>query len=321
MLTVDEDLLRDLMRRSTEDVHARHDVASRIVAHHRSTHRRIVTGTAVTGALAVAAAGAALFAPSPVTSPGQPGQPVTGAVTQQGVALLYQLSSASAAVPAMSGRYVVLSETDTETGYGGESKRTSIEDTQTGASTTYQAAYPLNGVAPSSSYTSEPPVLTEGHTSADAAYFASLPTDPAMLRAVLLSMAQQEEAAANAALQAKPGAVVNEPTLTDDDNVYQEADEQLWNPLVGPSLRSALYKVLAATPGVTVIDSATDPSGRPAIEMKRTYTGTPETDITYEDPATGAVLAQVWSSPGDVITAVYQPITSTDTIPPDPYTG
>jgi hypothetical protein len=46
--------------------------------------------------------------------------------------------------------------------------------------------------------------------------------------------------------------VATEPTLSDDDNVYQEADEQLWNPLVGPALRSALSKVLAATPGVTV---------------------------------------------------------------------
>jgi hypothetical protein len=33
------------------------------------------------------------------------------------------------------------------------------------------------------------------------------------------------------------------------------------------------------------------------------------------------VLAQVWSDPEDVITAVYQPITSTDTIPPNPYAG
>ena len=27
-----------------------------------------------------------------------------------------------------------------------------------------------------------------------------------------------------------------------------------------------------------------DPSGRPAIAMQRTYTGVPETDVTYENP-------------------------------------
>jgi hypothetical protein len=332
MPTLDEDILRDLMHRSTEDVHARRDAASSIVAQRRRTHRRLVVGTAATGALAVAATGAALFAPSPVVSPGTSGR--NPAAATRGTSLLYQLASASAAVPALSGRYVVLSETDTETGYAGESKRTTVEDTQTGASTTYQAAFPVNGVAPSSSYTSEPAVLTEGHTQANAAFYAGLPTDPTELRGMLLRMAQQEEAAANAAMQAKPGAVGTEPTLTDDDNVYQEADEQLWNPLVGPALRSALYKVLAATPGVTVTDNATDPSGQAAIEMQRTYTpygygsGTPqsggpetETTITYEDPATGEVLAQVWSTNQDVITAVYQPITSTNTIPPDPYTS
>jgi hypothetical protein len=322
MPTVDEDILRDLMHRSTEDVHARREVASSIVAHHRRTHRRVVAGTAVTGALAVAAASTALFAASPITTaPGSSGHSLSTA--KHGTSLLYQLASASAAVPALSGRYVVLSETDTETGLAGESKRTTVEDVQTGASTTYQAAFPVDGVAPSSSYTSEPSVLTDGvgHSSTTAAFYAGLPTDPTALRAQLLGLAEEQEAAADAAQRAKPNAVVTEPTLTADDNVYQEADEMLWSPVVGPSLRSALYKVLATTPGVTVVNNATDPSGRPAIKMQRTYTGVAATDITYEDPATGAVLAQVWSNPGDVITAVYQPITSSDTIPPDPYSS
>jgi hypothetical protein len=322
MPTVDEDVLRDLMQRSTEDVHARSEVASRIVAHHRRTHRRVITGTAVTGALAVAAASTALFATSPGTATlSHSGHAIDSA--KHGTALLYQLASASADVPALSGRYVVLSETDTETGLAGESKRTTVEDVQTGASTTYQGAFPVDGVAPSSSYTSEPSVLTDGvgHSNTTAAYYASLPTDPAALRGQLLAMAKEQEASANAALQQKPNAMVTEPTLTDDDSVYQEADEMLWSPVVGPSLRSALYKVLATTPGVTVVNNATDPSGRAAIKMQRTYTGVAATDITYEDPATGAVLAQVWSDPEGVITAVYQPITGTDTIPHKPYAG
>jgi hypothetical protein len=135
--------------------------------------------------------------------------------------------------------------------------------------------------------------------------------------------------------------------------VYQEANLLLWSPLVSTTLRSALYKVLAATSGFSITTGVTDPSGRPAIEMTRHYNGIPETDTTYEDPTTGAVLAQVWiisggngptdatssaqaaqakaSADGDgpvtnpseseTITAVYQPVTSSNTVPPDPYSS
>jgi hypothetical protein len=53
--------------------------------------------------------------------------------------------------------------------------------------------------------------------------------------------------------------------------------------------------------------------------MTRSYTGVSETDTTYEDPTTGAVLAQVWKNGTDVITSVYQPVTSAAAIPTDPY--
>jgi len=48
--------------------------------------------------------------------------------------------------------------------------------------------------------------------------------------------------------------------------------------------------------------------------------GVSETDTTYEDPSTGAVLAQVWNraSGSDVITAVLQPVTSTNIAPSNP---
>jgi hypothetical protein len=322
MPTVEENLLSDLLQRSTADLHARREITSRIVAHQRRTHRRVVAGTALGGAAVLAAAGVAVLSPTPARphAPEHAAAPATSGKT-----LLYRLASASAAAPQRQGRYVVLTETDTETGYAGESRRTTVDDAVTGASTTYQHAYPLAGIAPSDSYASEPPVLTEGPdpTLTEASY-AALPTEPTVLRASLLEMAQQQEAeaASQAAAQSKvkPGlSPVPQPALTDDDLVYQEADEMLWSPLVSPTLRSALYRVLASAPGVTVTDDATDPNGRPAIAMQRTFTGVPETDITYEDPATGAVLAQVWSENGGAVTAVYQPITSTDVIPTDPY--
>jgi hypothetical protein len=53
--------------------------------------------------------------------------------------------------------------------------------------------------------------------------------------------------------------------------------------------------------------------------MTRSYSGTNETDTTYEDPATGAVLAQIGDGAGGDISAVYQPVTSANTIPSDPY--
>ncbi len=50
---------------------------------------------------------------------------------------------------------------------------------------------------------------------------------------------------------------------------FQQASDMLWNPLVGPALRSALYKVLAGVPGVTVNTSARDSDGRSATEISR----------------------------------------------------
>jgi hypothetical protein len=264
--------------------------------------------------------------------------------------VLYQLASASIAAPAVTGPYVVLTETDTDTDEVGSSERTTVVNTQTGASTTYQQPYVG---------TDAPAVLTEGpDPTSTEAWYAALPTDPVALRAKLLSIAEQQAGQAAQAMQqqqqqaeattgkAFPKSIGAQPTPTDDDYVYQEADELLWSPLVSPTLRSALYKVLAATSGFSITTGVTDPAGRPAIEMTRHYTGIPETDTTYEDPTTGAVLAQVWVSGGqngppnspsaaqaaaqghgtatnysesETITAVYQPVTSSNTIPPNPY--
>jgi hypothetical protein len=44
----------------------------------------------------------------------------------------------------------------------------------------------------------------------------------------------------------------------------------LWNPLLSPALRAAMYKVLAATPGVEVKTGTTDKIGRPSRSAGKT---------------------------------------------------
>jgi hypothetical protein len=301
----------------------------------RTTTARGLAGLGVAAAVTAVSVAAGTSQSHPVghdatsgsaTSTSQPAGPALTAKQ----ALLFRLASVSTAIPAPTGRFVVLSETDTETGLAGASERTSVVDTVTGASTTYQHAVAVGGHAPSSSYTSEPSILTEGaDPTSTEAWYAALPTAPTALRAKLLVVATQQAQQAQAIVQqqaAKAGKTlpvgeVQQAALSDDDYVYQEADTLLWSPLVRPTLRAALYKVLAGTDGYTITDDVTDPDGRPAIAMTRHYNGVPETDTTYEDPATGAVLAQIWDENGNTITALYQPVTSSNTIPPNPYTS
>jgi hypothetical protein len=295
-------------------------------------------------AAAVAVGGVTVFAAGP---PGRPRElalrasgPRHASAPQSGRLLVYRLATAAASTPALQSPYVVLSETDTQSGYPGELKRTTIVNTQTGASTTYQQAYTTAGVkVPNSTYVpppspavanptpaqqklealqhaqenSGPPTVLTGAANPQLAeaWYAALPTDPTALRAKLLALATQPNNGIQPALT---------PGYTNDDYIYQEADTMLWSPLVSPALRSALYRVLAKTSGYTVAQG-TDPIGRPAIVMTRTYTGSSETDITYENPTTGAVLAQVWKQGGGTITGIYQPVTGASTIPPNPYGG
>jgi hypothetical protein len=105
--------------------------------------------------------------------------------------------------------------------------------------------------------------------------------------------------------------------LTADDLVFQEATTWLWNPLLSPALRSAMYKVLAATPGVTVKTGTTDTDGRPAIEISR-YDSFAGEESTFESPGTGALLEQDFSDAGP---AVYAAVTGYDTLPANPYSG
>jgi hypothetical protein len=317
----DEDLLRELMGRAVGDLHASPAVTTRVLARQRRRRwrNRAVT-TVVTGAAAGTVAGVVVAGQGGAVR-SQPGATPARLTAAQHV--LYQLSDAAAAAPAAAGRYVELTETQS-----GGIKRTSVLDRQTGDVYTYQRGA---GVP------SELPVAK--HDSPTTAQFAGWPTDPARLRALLLSQAQQQNAAAEKELQQqlstlpaelrekKKAAAQAEAGITADDLVFEQATDTLWNPLVPPSLRSALYKVLAGTPGVTVRTHTRDLSGRPATEISRVDNPQGETTSTFEDPATGAVLESLFVTPANRATGgtgatdydLYQSITSSSTLPPNPY--
>ena len=87
-----------------------------------------------------------------------------------------------------------------------------------------------------------------------------------------------------------------------------------------PELRAALYKVLADTPGVRVDNHARDDLGRAAVEISRTATSTGIQDQTFENPKTGAVLETAFVyQDGTKGTDLYQPVTSSNHVPPNPY--
>jgi len=245
---------------------------------------------------------------------------------------MYQLSAAAARQSAAQGRYAVMSTEGTDV------KDTTVIDSRTGNMWSYQQG---TGGAPSGkSYTA--------HYSPTAAQFAAMPTSPAALRAALIAQWHQQNkpAAGTAAQRASHGRPTPVPipvVVSDNDIVFQQASYMLWNPLVGPELRSALYQVLATVPGVKVSSSAHDSLGRKAVEISRTDTsGFPRgksdgiTYATYESPATGAVHESTVTYPpgSDIVTQqdpsgtgtivdtiVYLSVTWTSTVPASPYAG
>jgi hypothetical protein len=308
---IDEDILRELMHRCTDDLHAPSTVTAGIV---RRQRRRRLRNRALSVAATGAAAGT-VFAVVASASGGVP-RPASGrATTAPAVRLtaaqtaLYRLSSAAAGVARPTGRYVEL--TEKQDNYS----RTSVLDSLTGDVWTYQRGAGVPGELP-----------VARHDSPTEAAFDAMPTDPPALRALLLTQAKQQQAQAVAeeqrmmAAHGKKGVAGPQPHLTDDDWVFEQATTMLWNPLVGPDLRSALYKVLAATPGVRVDSHARDGLGRPAVEISRYDRATGVDDQTFENPSTGAVLetAFVYRN-GTTGTDLYLSVTSSDTLPPNPY--
>jgi hypothetical protein len=330
---IDEDILRELMHRSTADLHAPSAVTTSAIGRQRRLHRSRLLSAGVSGAAAVtvvalvAASGGAQHAGAPA-GPAKP-QTVRLTAAQQ---VIYHLSSAAAAAHRPAGRYVVLTEIQSGGGDGSATqniKRTSVIDSATGDVWTYQAG---PGVP------SELPM--DAHGSPTQAEFDAWPTGSPQLRALLIQQAQLQARQAQQAMEAQIAKlppklrrlkraipVVNQHE-TGDDLAFGQATDWLWNPLLSPSLRSALYKVLASIPGVVVNTHATDMQGRASIEISRVDSGSKADVATFEDPSTGAVLESLFLNPPSHAGAsdgfnsdLYQSITSQATLPANPYAG
>jgi hypothetical protein len=310
---IDEDIMRELLHRCTDDLHASPHVAAAIVR--RQRHRRLrnrALGVAVAGAAAGTAFAVVASAPG-AARPGQDKGPATASgptairLTAAQTAL-YKLSSAAAGTARPGGRYVILTEKQDS------AARTSVLDSLTGDVWTYQRGAGIP---------SELPVAR--HDSPTVAQFDAMPTDTGTLRALLIKQGKEQQAQAIAweeSQRAKVGKkeVIRQPKLTDDDWAFEQATTLLWNPLVGPELRSALYKVLADTPGVRVDSHARDDLGRPAVEISRTATATGIEDQTFENPKSGGVLETAFIYPdGTKGYDLYLSVTSSRTVPPNPY--
>jgi len=344
MPEIDEDILRQLMVRSTDDLFAPSAaVAGAIKRQRRHRMRTRVIGVAGTAAAAGLAVGTLASTsgsgahPAPA-GPGASGSTSKAAPIQLTAAQrsLFGLSAAAAKTPRPSGRYVVLTERTWAIGSGSGvdvseiGPKTSVIDTITGGGLTYQdITVSGSGSGSGSAGTPTPPaVLTAAPgNSPTVAQLDAMPTDPAKLRAVLLAQAKYQLAQANQMSAAKNKKFekqlknVTPPQPTDDDLVYEQAADLLWEPDLSPALRSAVYKVLAATQGVIVKTGAADSSGRPAIEISRRDTVYKTVVETFEDPVTGATRESAWINHGETDEDLYKSITYTNTIPANPYQG
>src|ERR1035441_5780273 len=145
---------------------------------------------------------------------------------------LYRLSATAAGQAEAQGRYAVLSEKQDS------DLKTSIIDSLTGDTYAYQKGPSgPNGTMP-----------VARHWSPTQAQFNDMPTDPAALRRLLIAQYDEQfnqSAAAITSLRKRhiPGG--DQDGESDAGKVFQQASGMLWNPLVGPQLRAALFRVLA----------------------------------------------------------------------------
>jgi len=332
MPELEEDILRQLMVRSTDDLFASPAAATAAIRRQRRRRMRTrVVGAAGTAAAAGVAVGV-FVSSSPGTAPASGG----GSGTKSPVApirlaaqqTLLSLSAAAAATPRPSGRYVVQAEdtvtTDvypagTQTSGGSTlkhqviftetGKKTSVIDTTNGSDITYQD---LSNSGKGDPFGDTPPaVLNDGPgTEPTNAQLDAMPTSTEALRAALLADAIQQDQ-----LSFMMG-----PKPTDDDMIFEQAAVVLWNPNLSPDLRAALYKVLAGTPGVEVKSDATDSSGRPAVEISRFEAWSKQEVEAFEDAKTGATLESAWVGPSaNYAEDLYLSVTYINTVPADPY--
>ncbi|MFZ0667851.1 MAG: hypothetical protein WAM97_19040 [Acidimicrobiales bacterium] len=175
MSTVEEELLRDMLHRSTEDLFAPQGSAGKALGYcRRHRHKRIRRAVFATGmtSIAVIAAIAAISIPS-ANSPRE--SVISLPRPTAGQKELYQLASASKKVQEPQGRYAVLTERQNG------NVKISVIDRVTGDIWTYQQ---IPG-APD-----ELPVAVHG--SLTSAQFAALPTEPVSLRMTLIKDGLQQ---------------------------------------------------------------------------------------------------------------------------------
>jgi hypothetical protein len=318
--TIEEEILRDVLHRSTEDLFAPSGSAAKVIGycrHHRHKKlRRAAFATGMTG-IAVIAAVTAVATPSADSPRESASSPPRATAGQRE---LYQLASASKAVQQPHGRYAVLTERQDG------NLKISVIDSLTGDIWTYQRGPGIPDDLP-----------VDAHGSLTSAQFAALPTDPVALRAALVAEGlvqplegRPQVSTRTYALRSSSFKAAEVPisiAANEENIIFAAATGMLWNPLVGPSLRSALYKVLATTPGVVVDPNARDALGRSAVEISRLDTDSKLLLATFESPSTGAVLESTFTNlPGQVTTQnlelgsdLYLSVVWANSVPPNPF--
>ncbi len=334
MPDIDEDVMRELMFRSTADLHARPAAAAGALKRQRQRQLRTrvlsVTGVAAAAGLAAGV----LVIPSgghTVLNPGAGAAQTVQLTAAQKT--LYGLSAAAGGIDRPAGRYVVLSEKsiDIANGSGNDNEvgpKTNVIDTLTGGGVTYQdiKVTGKNGDP-------QPPAVLQAAkgTSPTTAQLDAMPTSPAKLRAFLLTQAKHAAhpglcragAAGEEGRQEDPDPVPQGPARpTDNDLVFEQAADLLWEPHLSPALRPACTRCSRTRPACKVKTGATDSVGRPAVEISRVDQVAKANVQTFENPKTGATLESAWIEPsGELLEDLYLSITYTNHIPPNPYGG
>jgi hypothetical protein len=337
MPDIDEDIMRELMIRSTADLFARPAATAAALKRQRQhrTRTRVLGVTAIAGAAGLAAGILAIPSGAPPAAGVATGSDGTTQTAQLTAAqkTLYGLSAAAAGIHRPVGRYVVLTEKSIDVTHGSRvnmsevGPKTNVIDTLTGGGVTYQDIK----VSGATREPQAPAVLKAAKgTSPTTAQLDAMPTEPAKLRTFLLSQAKQQlsQAYAEMAEQARkagkkiPTPFPKGPQPTDNDLVFEQATDLLWEPHLSPALRSTLYKVLADTPGVQVKTGTKDSAGRPAVEISRVDQVAKAKVGTFENPKTGATLESAWVEPsGELLEDLYLSIAYTNHIPANPYKG
>ena len=316
MPDIQEDVMRELMHDATSDLFAPPGAAAGALRHQRRRQFRTrMIGAGATAAVAGLAVGVV------VTTSGGTGSVPGGGVTHSAQLTaaqqtLYSLSSASAGSSRPEDRFAVMNEETVSDGATG--RKTSVIDTVTGTVITYQdlSGIPKGEPAP-------PSVLKSGPGSTPTqAQLNAMPTSVANLRAEILAQAKQQLAVAQQQVAKKNPGGKTAPVSqsTDNDLVFSGATDLLWQPNLSPAVRAAIYKLLAATPGVAVNPHAHDSAGRAAVEISRVNNWGKATIMTFENPKSGATLETASQLPGEGLNEdLYLAVKYSNAIPGNPF--